>query len=198
MRHNTPQNTRPERDVAERNGGREPEQHHPLDDDAELEHIGQYSPPPIDVSPDSGGSRSKRDAPPMIKGGEESAASGSESSPSVRHVPPLGPNSEGESESSSDGEAGGPTPKIRTFEQRLGRGGHETQWQRKPNVTGTGAIHVKSFHCKLTGDSLEYLDSQINEWLDEHPEYEVKMVTTSVGEWTGKLKEPALIVNVWV
>ncbi|MBL4591927.1 MAG: hypothetical protein JKY96_08210 [Phycisphaerales bacterium] len=67
-----------------------------------------------------------------------------------------------------------------------------------PNVTGTGAIHCKSFHCKLTGDSLEFLDQQINEWLDKHPQYEVKMVTTSIGTWTGKSKEPNLIINVWV
>jgi len=89
-------------------------------------------------------------------------------------------------------------PKIRTFEQKLGGGKHEDSWNRTPNVTGTGAIHVKSFHCKLTGDSLDFLDQQINEWLDAHPQYEVKFVTTGIGTWTGKLKEPHLIVNVWV
>lgn len=94
---------------------------------------------------------------------------------------------------------GDPAPsKIRTFEQRLGAGRHEDKWARTPNVTGKGAIHVKSFHCRLTGDSLEFLDQQINEWLDAHPQYEVKMVTTSVGTWSGKLKEPNLVVNVWV
>lgn len=88
--------------------------------------------------------------------------------------------------------------KIRAFDQGLGNRRHEDNWNRSPNVTGTGAIHVKSFHCKLTGDSLDFLDEQINEWLDAHPQYEVKFVTTSVGEWTGKAKEPNLIVNVWV
>lgn len=91
-----------------------------------------------------------------------------------------------------------PQPKIRTFEQKLGGAKHEDSWNRTPNSTGTGAIHVKSFHCKLTGDSLDFLDQQINEWLDAHPQYEVKLVTTSIGTWTGKLKEPNLIVNVWV
>ena len=88
--------------------------------------------------------------------------------------------------------------KIRTFEQKLGAGRHEDKWARTPNVTGSGAIHVKSFHCRLTGDSLEFIDQQINEWLDAHPQYEVKFVTTSIGMWSGKLKEPNLIVNVWV
>lgn len=93
---------------------------------------------------------------------------------------------------------GGGANKIRTFEQKLGAARHEDKWNRTPNVTGAGAIHMKSFHCRLTGDSLEFLDQQINEWLDAHPQYEVKMVTTSVGMWSGKLKEPNLIVNVWV
>lgn len=172
------------------------ESYHPLDDDAELAHIGDITPPPIEVSPDSD-SRAGHDAPPpMVKPAAEDTSQ-------VEHVPPLGPSTENqEGQPAADAQAAPipsqPPRKIRTFEQRLGRGGHETMWKRQPNVTGTGAIHVKSFHCKLTGDSLEFLDSQVNEWLDEHPEYEVKMVTTSIGEWTGKLKEPALIINVWV
>ncbi len=88
--------------------------------------------------------------------------------------------------------------KIRAFEQKLSGTRHEDSWNRTPNVTGTGAIHVKSFHAKLTGESLEFLDKQINEWLDAHPQYEVKFVTSSVGDWTGKLKEPNLIIQVWV
>lgn len=90
------------------------------------------------------------------------------------------------------------SPKIRALDQKLAGARHEDNWVRSPNVTGTGAIHVKSFHCKLTGDALENLDRQVNEWLDAHPQYEVKFVTTTVGEWTGKLKEPNLIMQVWV
>lgn len=75
---------------------------------------------------------------------------------------------------------------------------HEDSWARSPNTTGSGAIHVKTFHCKLTDDALAYLDQGINEWLDAHPQYEVKFVSTSIGIMTGKLKEPALICQVWV
>jgi len=92
-----------------------------------------------------------------------------------------------------------PPSKIQTFDQRLGGARkHEESWKRTPNVTGTGAIHVKSFHCKLANESLEFLDQQVNEWLDAHPQYEVKFVTTAVGEWIGKMKEPNLVVQVWV
>jgi hypothetical protein len=96
------------------------------------------------------------------------------------------------------GEGAEVKPQIKALEQGLGSGRHLENWKRKPTPTGHGAVHCRSFHCKLTGDSLENLDRQINEWLDAHPDYEVKLVTTTVGEWTGKLKEPNLIVQVWV
>src|SRR3954462_10705922 len=95
-----------------------------------------------------------------------------------------------------------PPPKIQAFEQRMGAVAgkrHEESWKRSPNVTGNGAIHVNTFHCKLNNESLDFIDQQINEWLDAHPQYEVKLVTNAVGDWTGKTgREPNLIVQVWV
>lgn len=92
-----------------------------------------------------------------------------------------------------------PPPKIQVFEQRLGAKRHEDSWNRSPNVTGKGAIHARTFHCKLNDDGLNFLDQQVNEWLDAHPQYEVKFTTSSVGEFQGKLgKETHLIVQVWV
>ncbi len=92
------------------------------------------------------------------------------------------------------GPAGG-SRKITAFgkEER-----HEEKWSRTPNTTGQGAIHVRTFHGKLTDDALTYMDQCINEWLDEHPQYEVKFVNSTVGTLTGKLKEPALICQIWV
>ncbi len=75
---------------------------------------------------------------------------------------------------------------------------HEDQWARSPNTTGHGAIHVKTFHAKLTGDALEYMDQCINEWLDAHPQYEVKFTSSTVGTVTSKIKEPNIICQVWV
>jgi hypothetical protein len=96
-------------------------------------------------------------------------------------------------------EASGPSGlggKITAFGGQTRR--HEDSWVRTPNTTGSGAIHVKTFHCKLTDDALAYLDQTINEWLDAHPQYEVKFVSSAIGILTGKLKEPALICQVWV
>lgn len=88
------------------------------------------------------------------------------------------------------------TSKIRQLGYKGKR--HEEKWTRTPNTTGDGAIHVRTFHSKLTDDALEYLDQSINEWLDAHPQYEVKFVSSSVGILTGKLKEPHLICQLWV
>ena len=85
------------------------------------------------------------------------------------------------------------------IQKSIGGARHEDNWARTPNTPGTGAIHVRSFRSKLSDDALSYLDQQINAWLDAHPQYEVKLVTTAIGEWSTKLgKEPGIIVNVWV
>lgn len=78
------------------------------------------------------------------------------------------------------------------------RSRHEDKWNRKPNTTGQGAIHVKTFSGKTNEQSLEYLDQKINEWLDAHPEYEVKFATAVPGEIIGKTKEPGIFISVWV
>ena len=87
--------------------------------------------------------------------------------------------------------------KIQVFGQAI-RKPHSDHWNRTPNSTGTGAIHVKTFVAKLRLDAIDNLDEQVNEWLDAHPEYEVKFVTTSVGKLVGKISEDAIFMNVWV
>jgi len=111
----------------------------------------------------------------------------------IRHTPGPGERSD---DTSSPIVETTVSSKIRTFGQPGRR--HEEEWTRTPNTTGAGAIHVKTFHCKLTDDALRYLDQSVNEWLDAHPQYEVKFVNSTVGMLTGKLKEPHLICQVWV
>jgi hypothetical protein len=108
-----------------------------------------------------------------------------EEAPSEPQPAPAPPQQAGEMRSS----------KIRTFERARAE---EKTWKRKPNTPGTGAVHVKTFHSKLTEDALRYMDDTINEWLENHPELEVKFVTSTIGVFTGKLKEPQMITQVWV
>jgi hypothetical protein len=91
--------------------------------------------------------------------------------------------------------AGNPVASKIKFGPDIGHKKHD--WKRKPHVTGTGAIRVKSFHAKYSEQGVEHLDDMINEWLDDHPEIEVKFVTQTVHVFEGKIREPALVMNVW-
>ena len=88
--------------------------------------------------------------------------------------------------------------KIQYQSLGMGSGLHKTQeYKRPPNCNGNGACRVRSFHGRLSDEGMSYMDDKINEWMDAHPEYEIKFVTTTVGLYDGKIKEQALIVNVW-
>lgn len=90
-----------------------------------------------------------------------------------------------------------PSPKIHGF----GHNKHESiesKWQRPVAKTG-GATHVRTFFGSLSQQGLEYLDKHINEWLDQHPDAEVKFATLQVGDMpTATGREPALIAQVWI
>jgi len=73
----------------------------------------------------------------------------------------------------------------------------EKEFKRPANVTGAGAVRVRSFHGRLNDDGLRRMDDRINEWLDTHKEIEVKNVTSCIGQWDDKAKEPALVLTVW-
>ena len=89
-----------------------------------------------------------------------------------------------------------PTSKI-----KVNTGGDKhtyTRFKRNAAVTGTGATRVRSFHGRLSDDGLAYTDDKINEWLDNHPEVEVKHVNCIVGPLEGKVTgEQGLIVVIW-
>ena len=61
-----------------------------------------------------------------------------------------------------------------------------------------GATRVRSFHGRLSDDGLAFTDDKINEWLDNHPEVEIKHVNCIVGPLEGKVTgEQGLIVVIW-
>lgn len=75
----------------------------------------------------------------------------------------------------------------------------QTQFKRPTTLShhGTGACRIRTFHGRLSDEGLAFMDEKINQWLDEHPDIEVKFVSTSVGLYEGKIKEPCLIMTVW-
>jgi hypothetical protein len=85
--------------------------------------------------------------------------------------------------------------KIKAFGADAAAKAHD--WKRKTNVVGSGSVRMRSFHGRLSDEGLGFMDDKINEWLDAHPEVEVKFVTSTVGTYEGKIREPALVLNVW-
>lgn len=86
--------------------------------------------------------------------------------------------------------------KIRTFDNSLAIAEH--RWRRSTHKDGSGAVRMKTFVAKLRPEAIEHMDEQINQWLDTHGDYEVKLVTSSIGTLTGKNAEEAMFVTVWV
>jgi hypothetical protein len=96
----------------------------------------------------------------------------------------------------ADGTPAAPTPSKIKFGAEIHR---HHDWKR-PTVKGGmlgGACRIRTFHGKLSDQGLEYIDEAINMWLDDHPEIDIKFVTTNVGMFDGKFKDIALVINVW-
>src|SRR6185295_12959724 len=73
----------------------------------------------------------------------------------------------------------------------------EHNWKRQTYRDGKGAVRMKTFHAKYSEQGMEHLDDMVNEWLDNHPDVEVKFVTSTVNVFEGKIREPALVLNMW-
>ena len=71
-------------------------------------------------------------------------------------------------------------------------------WTREVDRESHGASHVKTFIGKLTREAIAYMDEQINTWLADNPDVEVKFVTVVQGDIIGRTREPSLLVSVWV
>ena len=101
-----------------------------------------------------------------------------------------------EPEIGADGLA--PAPAVSKIRQLGDMGGHKKHsFTRALKPGGAGVCRVRTFHAKLSDQGLEYLDDAINVWLDQHPEIDVKFVTSNIGLFDGKFKDLALIMNVW-
>lgn len=73
----------------------------------------------------------------------------------------------------------------------------ERTYQRTLHHQGVFATRCKTFHCKLTDASIVHLNDQINEWVDEHEDIEIKFANTTTGVVEGKSSDPHLIVTVF-
>ena len=73
----------------------------------------------------------------------------------------------------------------------------ERRWSRVPLINGNGACRVRIFHSRLSENAMEYMEDNVNEWLDENPDVEIKFSNSTVGVVEGKKSESHIIVTVW-
>lgn len=85
---------------------------------------------------------------------------------------------------------------LRAFGQKITHGDKKVQFKRTPAVSGQGAVRCRVFHSKIAVSSMDYMQNQINEWLD-NDNIEVKHVGHVIGTLEGKTPEPNVIVMVW-
>lgn len=115
--------------------------------------------------------------------------------PGVSKLPTASTDSRPDSIGLAAQSAPGTVSKIKTFGGEAAAS-TANRFTRTPNVSGFGACRVRSFIGKISGPGLEFLDNNINLWLDQHPEVEIKFVTSTVGGMDGK-SETAIVMNLW-
>jgi hypothetical protein len=59
------------------------------------------------------------------------------------------------------------------------------------------ATRCKTFHCKLADGPMNFMNEQINDWVDGDEEIEIKFATATIGVVEGKHVDPHLIVTVY-
>jgi ABC-type glycerol-3-phosphate transport system substrate-binding protein len=70
----------------------------------------------------------------------------------------------------------------------------------KPTVDKAPASRitgVKTFFTKLHPGAMEFLDEQIEKWLQKNPGINIKLTNTTTGEVQAKKTEPNIIIHVW-
>jgi len=85
---------------------------------------------------------------------------------------------------------------VKAFGAAAAQGTKKAQFSRELNLPGTGATRCRIFHSKIQLSSLEYMETQINEWLDGE-KIEIKHVGHVIGTMEGKRPEPNMVVMVW-
>lgn len=81
----------------------------------------------------------------------------------------------------------------------LGTGGawDESKFTRTADPAGRGATRLRLFHCKLSEGAIDFLNNQVNEWIDGNPGISIKFATSTIGPFEGKHTEPNLILTVF-
>jgi len=73
----------------------------------------------------------------------------------------------------------------------------EGRFKRPLDPAALGASRVRFFHSKLSEGALDYMNNQINDWLDSNEHISIKFCTATVGLFEGKHSEPNLFLTLF-
>ncbi len=74
---------------------------------------------------------------------------------------------------------------------------NDSKFQRRPDPRNPSAIRCRTFHCKLSAAAIDFMNNQINEWMDSSPDIFIKNATSCIGPFEGKHTEQNLIITVY-
>lgn len=73
----------------------------------------------------------------------------------------------------------------------------EGKYKRVADANAPGACRVRIFHSRLSEGALEYMNNQINDWLDENENISIKYATSTIGLFEGKHAEPNIFMSMF-
>ncbi len=73
----------------------------------------------------------------------------------------------------------------------------DTRYKRPLRPDNVGATRCRTFHCRISQGAIDFMNNQMNEWLDQSPEITLKFVTSTIGMFEGKHTEPNIIMTVF-
>jgi len=73
----------------------------------------------------------------------------------------------------------------------------DARFKRSLQTESTVATRCRTFHCKLSEAAVDFMNNQINEWLDHNDQIGIKFATSTIGNFEGKHTEPNLIVTIF-
>ncbi len=77
-------------------------------------------------------------------------------------------------------------------------GGWDDSRYKRPLLAGQAiATRCRTFHSKLNEASLEFMNNQINDWIDSADDMAIKFAASTIGMFEGKHSEPNLIMTIF-
>ena len=79
-----------------------------------------------------------------------------------------------------------------------GAGGWDDERFKRPLDPKTSAAsRCRTFHCRISQGAVDFLNEQVNDWLDQNKDITIKFSNTVIGMFEGKHTEPNLILTVF-